>query len=67
MKTITVCRCGSPRVYRDAAVNVNTEEVSEYDAMSCSDCGYDGNSDFREVEVADDFDLHEDFVVMKES
>jgi hypothetical protein len=54
-RTITVCRCGSPRVYRDAAVNVNTEEMSTYDSMSCSDCGYDGRH-YREVEVDADFD-----------
>lgn len=56
MKTITVCHCGSPRIYRDAAVNVNTEDVSTYDAISCSDCGYDGRH-YYPVEVPDDFDV----------
>jgi len=60
MKTITVCRCGSPRVCRDAEVNVNTGEVNEYDAMRCSECGYDGRI-YEEVEVDDDFDVATDF------
>ena len=60
-RTITVCRCGSPRVYRDAAMNVNTEEVNTYDSMSCSDCGYDGRH-YREVEVSKDFDIEADSV-----
>lgn len=60
-RTITVCRCGSPRVYRDAAMNVNTGEVSTYDSMSCSDCGYDGRH-YREIEVDDNFDVDVDSV-----
>lgn len=58
-RMITVCKCGSPRVYRDAAMNVNTEEVSTYDSMSCSDCGYDGRH-YREVEVPAEFDVTTD-------
>lgn len=61
MKTITVCHCGSPRVFRDAAENVNTGETHTYDPMSCSDCGYDGYI-YTDVEVDDDFDLESDFV-----
>lgn len=61
MKTITACYCGSPRVLRDAAVNVNTGEVFEYDSMSCADCGYDGRI-YREVEVDDAFNPDADFV-----
>ncbi len=57
MKKIPVCKCGSPRVYRDASVNVNTGEVSEFDQRSCADCSYDGLDGFREVEVDDDFDV----------
>lgn len=60
MKTITVCHCGSPRVCRDAEVNVNTGEVNEYDAMRCGECGYDGHT-YEEVEVDDDFDVATDF------
>lgn len=60
-RMITVCRCGSPRVYRDAAMNVNTEKMSMYDSMSCSDCGYDGRH-YRQVEIADNFDLSSDSV-----
>lgn len=56
MKTITVCHCGSPRVFQDAAVNVNTQAVSIHDSSSCSDCSYDG-SQFYQVEVPDRFDL----------
>lgn len=58
-RVVTVCKCGSPRVFRDACVNVNTEEVSEYDSMSCSDCGYDGRH-YREVEVPAEFDVATD-------
>lgn len=59
MRTITVCHCGSPRIYRDAAVNVNTADVSTYDAISCSDCSYDGRH-YYQIEVADDFDIETD-------
>ena len=61
MKTITVCHCGSPRILRDAAVNVNTEEVSTYDAISCGDCSYDGRH-YYPVEVPDEFDVDTDTV-----
>ena len=60
-RTITVCRCGSPRVFQDAYVNVNTEEVSTYDSKFCGDCGYDGRH-YREVEVPHDFDESSDSV-----
>lgn len=56
MKTITICHCGSPRIFRDAAVNVNTDDVSTYDAISCGDCSYDGRH-YYPVEVPDDFDV----------
>lgn len=60
MKTITVCKCGSPRVYQDAAVNVNTGEINTYDNTRCGECGYDGRH-YKEVEVGDDFDVTNDF------
>ena len=60
MKTIIVCKCGSSRVYQDAAVNVNTGEISAYDDIRCGECGYDGRH-FKEVEVEDDFDVVNDF------
>jgi hypothetical protein len=56
MKTIYACRCGSTRLWRDAAVAVNDEEnVVTYDNVSCGDCSYDGHT-FRKAEVPDDFD-----------
>ena len=61
MKTITVCKCGSPRVFRDAQINANTGEVNDYcDDLTCADCGYDGMY-FDNVEVSDDFDLDNGF------
>ena len=63
MKTITVCKCGSPRVFRDAQINANTGEINDYcDDLTCADCGYDGmHFDFDNVEVPDDFNLDSDF------
>lgn len=61
MKTITVCHCGSPRVFHDAAVNMNTQAVSVHDSSSCSDCSYDGR-EFYQVEVPDNFAVDTDSV-----
>ena len=61
MKTIAVCKCGSPRVFRDAQINVNTGEINDYcDDLTRADCGYDGMH-FDNVEVPDDFNLDSDF------
>lgn len=64
MKTITVCpRCGCADVLQDAYVRVNDpDNVSTFDQLLCGndECGYDG-SQFKQVEVADDFDIYEDF------
>ena len=65
-KTITICmHCGSPRVLRDAYVNVNTGEVYEYDDLTCSDYDYNGRY-FDEVNVPASFDLDTDFVTLGE-
>jgi hypothetical protein len=61
VRKVWVCTaCGSPRVSQDACVDVNSEEVSTYDDMTCQDCENEGNSVIREVEVPFDFDLATD-------
>ena len=62
-RTIYVCHCGSPRVLRDAYVNVNApDDVRTFDAVTCDDCGYDGHSNWHHLEVPDDFDTSSDSV-----
>lgn len=57
MKKIYACHCGSTNLWRDAAVAVNDgDQVTTYDSVSCSDCGYDG-SYYYQIEVPDDFEI----------
>lgn len=51
--------CGSPRVFADAYVGLNTDEVRTYDDTHCDDC--EGECRTEMVEVSDDFDLETDF------
>lgn len=65
MTTIYVCNhCGSPRVFADAYAALNTDEVRTYDDTHCDDCC--GPCRTTEVEVSDDFDIDNDFAVLKE-
>ena len=61
MKKIHVCTtCGSPRVKRDAWVDVNDpDNVTTFDDTICDDCGKERR--IYEVEVPDDFDMESDF------
>lgn len=60
MKDIRVCNyCGSPRVFIDAFVSLNTDEVRIYDQEFCDDC--QGDCSTHVVEVPDGFDLDTDF------
>lgn len=60
MKIISVCNyCVSPRVFRDAYVGINTEEVRTFDDTYCEDCA--GECSVTEEAVVDEFDLGTDF------
>lgn len=60
MKTIYACKCGSTRLWRDAAQDVNDDlNVVTYDNVSCGECGYDGHL-YRAYNIADDFELVDD-------
>lgn len=55
-RTIYACRCGSTRLWRDAAQDVNDpENFVTYDSVVCGLCDYDG-ANYHLVEVPDDFD-----------
>lgn len=55
MKNIYACHCGSTLVLRDAYVALNDpENVHTFDSLCCGDCGYDGHSDWHQVELPED-------------
>lgn len=59
-RLIYVCKCGCPRIRRDAEVQVNDpSQVSIIDGVSCPECDYDGRY-YSQVPVVPDFDLSED-------
>ena len=62
MKVYVCNYCGSPRVQREAWVDVNDgDNVSFLDSTICDDCGSDSNNGITKVEVDDDFDMLVDF------
>lgn len=55
MKTLFACHCGSTLVLRDAYVALNDpDNVHTFDSLCCGDCGYDGHSNWHQVELPDD-------------
>lgn len=60
MKLISICNyCGSPRVFRDAYVGINTGEIQTFDNTHCEDC--EGECSVTEEAVVDEFNIATDF------
>lgn len=60
-KVITSCpACKSTNIFRDAAINENTGEVSAHDSMNCGDCDYDGHEWVRTPQETPLYTVHTD-------
>lgn len=59
-RLIYACKCGCPRICRDAVVSVNDpSNVMPIQGVSCPECDYEGRYYFQ-VPVVPDFDLDTD-------
>jgi DnaJ-class molecular chaperone len=57
---IYVCKkCGSPRVWADTYISLNTDDVCKSGVSFCDDCN--DECTVEAVDVPDDFDLATDF------